>query len=578
MGKTYIETIKYMIIADYEVSGLVEKPDVIGAIFGQSEGLLGSDLDIKELQQNGKIGRIEITVNHTNNKTSGELRIPCSLSMVETSIIAASMETIEKVGPCDAYFKVKQIEDTRGLKRKQIKSRAIDLLGRLIQEQIPDTRELMDEIMDTFKTREIIEYGPDKLAAGPSVDDSNELIVVEGRADVLNLLKYGVTNVISTGGARIPRSLADIAKSKSVTLFLDGDRGADIQLSQLLKNIKVDYVARAPDGKEVEELTQKEINQALRRRMKPGFSGNERQDFYRSSDSIVKQTKFSVTNEHRVNNPLAQQGFRRFDSPRPEQRPIEQSSEARHFENSNISHSSSHEQDITNALSGIPVERIDVAKQENGFGNRGSFGNRRNDFNGRDGQNRRFNNGRFDRRPQDNRYMQNGFGRNQQGNVMFNGNRQEIQKQVTVIQQQILKPIAENSQVSESIKQAVAEVIAVPVSVETMPVNIVEKKPIVLPELTDELKKQFQEILEEVKKNKESRILNEKLRRIGGASSNEFVGKLNGFKSNKLYAIVTDLEINDELLKVAKDKGALFLVAPKSKIDDDKDIHIVVYE
>jgi len=161
---------------------------------------------------------------------------------------------------------------------------------------------------------------------------------------------------------------------------------------------------------------------------------------------------------------------------------------------------------------------------------------------------------------------------------MFNGNRQEIQKQVTVIQQQILKPIAENSQVSESIKQAVAEVIAVPVSVETMPVNIVEKKPIVLPELTDELKKQFQEILEEVKKNKESRILNEKLRRIGGASSNEFVGKLNGFKSNKLYAIVTDLEINDELLKVAKDKGALFLVAPKSKIDDDKDIHIVVYE
>ena len=140
MGKTYLETTKYMIIANFEIDGLVEKPDVIGAIFGQSEGLLGADLDLKELQQNGKIGRIEITINHKDNKTQGELKLPCSLSMTETALIAAAIETIDKVGPCDVTFKINQIEDTRSVKRNQIKERAVDLLTKVVGHEIPDTR------------------------------------------------------------------------------------------------------------------------------------------------------------------------------------------------------------------------------------------------------------------------------------------------------------------------------------------------------------------------------------------------------------------------------------------------------
>jgi DNA primase len=381
MGKTYIETIKYMILADFKVIGIVERPDIIGAIFGQSEGLLGSELDIKELQQNGKIGRIEIEYTHPNGSTQGVFKLPCSVSMVETAIIAASIETVEKVGPCDSTFVIKEIQDTRGLKRKQIKNRAIDLLGRLMQDQIPDTKELMDEITDTFKTKEIISYGPDKLAAGPTLEASKDIVIVEGRADILNLLKYGFTNTVATGGARIPKSLASICKGKNVTLFLDGDHGGDIQQSQLFKVIDIDYVARAPDGKEVEELTQKEINQALRRKIKASYilssksknnntsntsnninniknnidsntnNINNINNSFSKKDGIIKKTKFSITNEHKINV-------------KPN---VDIKNKPVHFVKAKIDFKNIKENDsFNNMLSEIPnIERVDIIKSNN---------------------------------------------------------------------------------------------------------------------------------------------------------------------------------------------------------------------
>ena len=46
--------------ANFEIEGVVEKPDVIGAVFGQTEGLFGPELELRELQKSGRIGRIEI--------------------------------------------------------------------------------------------------------------------------------------------------------------------------------------------------------------------------------------------------------------------------------------------------------------------------------------------------------------------------------------------------------------------------------------------------------------------------------------------------------------------------------------
>ncbi len=539
MGKTYIETIKYLIVADFQVKGLVERPDVIGAVFGQSEGLLGSELDIKELQQNGKIGRIEIEYSHSNNTTKGILRLPCSVSMVETAIIGASIETIEKVGPCDAFFTIKQIEDTRGLKRKQIKDRAIDLLGRLMHEQIPDTRELMDEIVDTFKTKDIVTIGPEKLAAGPTVKSNKEIIIVEGRADVLNLLKYGITNAVATGGARIPRSLSDICRNKGVTLFLDGDHGADIQQYQLMRAIKIDFVARAPDGKEVEELTQKEINQALRKKIKASNinarSGKIKQE------SIIKETKFSTTHEHKVVPKMFQED--------------KQKTGKSYFKSGGITK----EKDVFDQmLSQIPNhERIDVDKKNNGF-------MRRNDYQSKTTNTQpRTNFNRYDKKPLTIKE------KIEQTVANMKTKEQGDPKKVNVQE----KP----KDVSLNKKEVVQEK---PKDVSLNKKEIVQEKPKPkkeLPRLTDDLKKDFLKIVNELKDKKQSRILNEKLRRIGNCKTSDLEKKLKNFKKNKAFAIVTTKDLTEDLKKITISKEISFLVVKDAK-EKSTDINILTYK
>jgi len=265
MAKTYIDTVKYLIYTNVEIGGLVEKPDVVGAIFGQTEGLLGDELDLRDLQKNGRIGRIEVDLQGRGGKTSGIIKIPSSLDMVETCIIAAALETVDRVGPCEAKLRISKVEDTRNMKRKQLVDRAKSLLKNLLSTEIPESKEISQTVRDEVKTAEIVNFGNDRLPAGPSVDRSNEVIFVEGRADVINLLKNDITNVVAIGGAKVTRTIVDLSKKKEVTLFLDGDRGGDIILNELAQGgVDIDFVARAPTGIEVEELTRKEIIKYLR--------------------------------------------------------------------------------------------------------------------------------------------------------------------------------------------------------------------------------------------------------------------------------------------------------------------------
>ncbi len=265
MAKIYIDTVKYTIYASFIVNGSVEKPDVVGAIFGQTEGLLGEELDLRELQKNGRIGRIEVEIVSENNKSKGSIKIPSSLDIVETSIIASSLETIERVGPYEASIKVEKIEDNRNEKRRKMIERAKELLKKVLETQIPESKEIVELVKNELKANEVIEYGEEKLAAGPNIDLEDKIIVVEGRADVINLLKNDIKNVIALDGAKIPKTIIELSKKKEITVFLDGDRGGDIILKEMINNgVEIDYVARAPPGKEVEELTRKEIIKALR--------------------------------------------------------------------------------------------------------------------------------------------------------------------------------------------------------------------------------------------------------------------------------------------------------------------------
>ncbi len=264
MGKISPVSAKYIIHADITIDGVVDKPDVIGAIFGQTEGLLGPDLELRELQKSGRIGRIEVNVETKSGKTVGTIVIPSSLDKAETAIIAAALEIIQRIGPCNAKVRVTSIEDVRVSKRRYVIDRAKELLKKMLEDVIPDSQDLSDEVAYSVRMMEIQSYGKDKLPAGPAIDDSDEIIVVEGRADVLNLLKHGFKNAIAINGTSVPKTIVDLSKRKTVTVFTDGDRGGNLIIRELLNVADVDFVAQAPDGKEVEEITKKEIHKALR--------------------------------------------------------------------------------------------------------------------------------------------------------------------------------------------------------------------------------------------------------------------------------------------------------------------------
>ena len=271
----YAPTTKYVVLAAFEVEGVVEKPDVVGAIFGQTEGLFGPDLDLRELQKSGRVGRIEIQLESRQDKTTGKIMIPSSLDKVSTAIIAAAIESVDRIGPCTAKVSLEKVEDVREEKRKVILDKAKEILKKWVIEGSPSTDEMVKEVGGAIRSAEIVEFGPDKLPAGPDVQSSGSIIIVEGRADVLNLLRCGIKNAVAIEGTKIPQTIITLCKNKEVTAFLDGDRGGDLILKELDQVAELDYLTRAPPGKEVEELTPKEIMKALRDRVSRGAPKTE---------------------------------------------------------------------------------------------------------------------------------------------------------------------------------------------------------------------------------------------------------------------------------------------------------------
>ena len=267
MGKISPVTAKYIIHANIDIEGVVDRPDVIGAIFGQTEGLLGADLELREMQKSGRIGRIEVNTETRTGKTKGTIIIPSSLDKAETSIVGAALEIIQRIGPCNAKLEVTNIEDVRVSKRSMVIERAKELLKKMMENTMPDSQELADEVSASVRVMEIVEYGRDRLPAGPAIDESDEVIVVEGRADVLNLLKHGFKNAIAINGTSVPQTIVDLCGKKVVTAFVDGDRGGNLIIKELTTVADIDFVTKAPDGKEVEELAKKEIHKALRSRI-----------------------------------------------------------------------------------------------------------------------------------------------------------------------------------------------------------------------------------------------------------------------------------------------------------------------
>jgi len=260
---------KYMVKAKITADGIIDKPDVVGAIFGQTEGLLGDELDLRDLQKTGRIGRIEVEVFTKGGKSDGIIYMSSSLDQVETVILASALETVDRVGPCKASVHVLGIEDVRVTKRDKVIERAKELLNDLIKQSEGSSTNIMNSVKQSVQVEEITTYGPDRCPAGPAVRDSESIIVVEGRSDVLNLLRAGIKNAIAVEGTNIPKTVQELSKERVVTAFTDGDRGGELILRELFQVAEVDFVARAPRAHEVEELSAKQITKCLRNKV-PG--------------------------------------------------------------------------------------------------------------------------------------------------------------------------------------------------------------------------------------------------------------------------------------------------------------------
>lgn len=256
------DTSKYLIHAHITAEGVVERSDVVGAIFGQTEGLLGDELDLRDLQDSSKVGRIDVEIDSEHGQSFGTVTIASGLDQVETAILAASLETIDRVGPCRSTVEIDRIEDVRAAKRRQIVDRAKTLLGEAFDGGILTSEELVEEVRQSIRIEDITDFHG--LPAGPRVEDSDAIIIVEGRADVLTLLQYGVKNALGVEGTNVPGPVAELTEERTVTAFFDGDRGGDLILKELAQVGDVDYVALTPIDQNVEDLSRGAIMKALR--------------------------------------------------------------------------------------------------------------------------------------------------------------------------------------------------------------------------------------------------------------------------------------------------------------------------
>lgn len=312
-----MHTAKYLIHADIRTSGVVERSDVVGAVFGQTEGLLGEELDLRSLQDASKVGRIDVEIQAEDGRSYGQITIATALDRAETAVLAAALETIDRVGPSRAEVTVADIEDARVAERRAVVDRATELLADIEESSLTDDR-LIEAVRERARIADVTTY--EGLPAGPRVADSDAIIVVEGRSDVRRLLRYGIKNAVAVEGTDVPDAVAALTAERTVTAFLDGDRGGDLILRELAQVGDIDYVAFAPEGQSVEDLDRETAVNALRKKVpydqvpdsgaaRAVFTGDESRDGSTASagegshrdgsspDSTAEQSRDDATTE-----------------------------------------------------------------------------------------------------------------------------------------------------------------------------------------------------------------------------------------------------------------------------------------
>src|SRR5881296_334837 len=310
--------VKYLVKLRFEVDGVVERADVIGAIFGQTEGLFGPEMNLNELQKSWKVGRIEINLESKNDKTRGDVLIPMSTDIGTAALIAAAVESVDKVGPCSSRFILEAIEDVRASKRKQIVDRAKLIVRDWSSKSSSEGENVLKDVVESTKRARVVNYGIENLPAGPGVYTSDLVYLVEGRADVVLFLRAGIENVVALEGTSVPDSIIELARKKRLIAVLDGDRGGDLIQKELEQVAKVERVIRAPHGKEVEDLTPMDVIQMLKAGEPPQRQRAERGERHVERGERMERAERSSERMERAERPPREEVVRPVERGPPE--------------------------------------------------------------------------------------------------------------------------------------------------------------------------------------------------------------------------------------------------------------------
>jgi DNA primase len=269
MGIRYSSKMKYNLKFLFTVEGKVDESDIIGALLTLSAAYYPA-YGIVKLQNQSKLGKVKISkkdvVRDKQDRTEGSLQIPLNLDRADTSIFVSVIENITRIKLFGSKINLHDVEDLERGNSAKFLTRAIEVYnGFFDNEGSVSADDIRKTLLEMTSAKKAVTCG--KHTIGATFTESEQVIVVEGRADVLALSECGISNTFALNGWEFDEdTIIEFLGSKTITLFRDGDEGGREIEKKLAGCVPITYVVQTPHKVSVEDLSKTEIINYLKTR------------------------------------------------------------------------------------------------------------------------------------------------------------------------------------------------------------------------------------------------------------------------------------------------------------------------
>jgi DNA primase len=255
----YCEDPNYSGIFKFQIAGIVNRNDILGTLYKKTN-TLGSEYGLSSLNQRKKLGLISINLfNDTkSNETTGQIKVPMKADEKTACLICAIIQTIDKVGSYKAIFRFRDFQQESTNLVVKIVKRAKNIYQTKLLKYKQGISEIIQSLFSNLMKIQIKEIHPG-IWIGPKYIESQEIYLLEGRADIVNLSKSGIYNTISVNGLDTPKQIQNYILNKTLTCMFDKDRGGETILYNLSSKYKIDFYIDLPDNSKVQELAKSQV-------------------------------------------------------------------------------------------------------------------------------------------------------------------------------------------------------------------------------------------------------------------------------------------------------------------------------